>query len=210
MRTAAEIARDNDTVTYAAGTASPVARSRYDCAWLDHPPATYNPLMNLTWCLCGVVRQPGNHGSTNGDWHLPPMMSAPPVPWVYGMDPDPAAVPDRGFPMTHVADARLQMRVEPNIGGRPCPPGSSPTSTAAANGSRPTTASTPTLSGRGGQSFSSSTTRGGHASGGFAPAMSSGSIRTGGDLRATATPETEIPGPGGCNAPGRETAAEPT
>lgn len=91
MRTAAEIARDNDTVTYSAGLAPPVAGSRYECAWLDHPPATYNPLMQLTWCRCGVVRQPGNHGSSNGAWHLPPM-SQPPVPWVYGMDPDPDAV----------------------------------------------------------------------------------------------------------------------
>lgn len=95
MRPAAEIARENATVTYAAGVHPAVARSRNDCAWLDHPPATYNPAMNFTWCLCGAVRQPGNHGSSNGDWHLPPM-APPSAPWTYGLDPDPAAASPPG------------------------------------------------------------------------------------------------------------------
>lgn len=144
MRTAAEIARDNDTITYSAGIAPPVAGSRYDCAWLDHPPATYKPA----------------HAA-----HLVPLRNGPAARQSRlqqrGLVPaaDVAAASSLGVwdgpqsgrgPSRPLADATLQMRVEPNLGGRPCPPGSSPTSTGVTNGSRPTTASTPNLGGRGG------------------------------------------------------------
>jgi len=29
------------------------------CARLGHPGATYNPLLDRTWCACGVVVRPG-------------------------------------------------------------------------------------------------------------------------------------------------------
>lgn len=31
------------------------------CAQLGHPGATYNPLMDKTWCACGAVIRDGDH-----------------------------------------------------------------------------------------------------------------------------------------------------
>ncbi|MDQ0726838.1 hypothetical protein QFZ21_001838 [Microbacterium sp. W4I20] len=30
------------------------------CPWFFHPPVTYNPQMNRTWCLCGAKTYPGD------------------------------------------------------------------------------------------------------------------------------------------------------
>lgn len=36
-------------------------RTRPDlCAGLDHPPVTYNPWLDKTWCLCGQVVRDGD------------------------------------------------------------------------------------------------------------------------------------------------------
>lgn len=33
------------------------------CPFFFHPPATYNPWMDRTWCLCGRKTYPGDHAT---------------------------------------------------------------------------------------------------------------------------------------------------
>jgi hypothetical protein len=44
------------------GLADDVAASRAWCDELGHVPVTYNPVHDLTYCSCGLVTYPGDHG----------------------------------------------------------------------------------------------------------------------------------------------------
>lgn len=45
------------------GTPSPRRTTPELCPLFFHPPATYNPWMDRTWCLCGSKTYPGDHAT---------------------------------------------------------------------------------------------------------------------------------------------------
>lgn len=59
----------------------PLPAKRPDlCAGYGHPGCTYNPLMDMTWCLCGAVIRDGDQ-NTLADQCGGPLSGAPEPDW---------------------------------------------------------------------------------------------------------------------------------